>query len=200
METAVMLSATSTHDLLERFRQGDQRAFTLLFEKYRRRLAVLIHYKLGPELRGSLEVDDILQEVFFTASRDLTSFSYRGPGSFLRWLSQIAANAVGDAARYQGRQKRHGIHARFRSASNPLGPEPAVSRTPSRIFAGNERMRQLLDDLEKLPDDYRQVILLARIEGLSTEEIAARMNRPRENVSLLLHRALKRLREITSQR
>jgi RNA polymerase sigma factor (sigma-70 family) len=60
----------------------------------------------------------------------------------------------------------------------------------------DERMRALLARLERLPEDYRRVIVLAKVEGLDTAEIAARMNRSRENVSLLLHRAVKRLRSM----
>ena len=189
-----MLPATSSHDLIERFRQGDQSAFETLFENYKPRLAVLLHYRMGPELHAVAEVDDLLQDTFLAASRDLASFSYRGPGSFFRWLAEIAAHVVADAARYHHRDKRRGDHTRFRSESNPLGPEPAVTRTPSRIFAENERLAQLLARLNELPPDYRQVIVLAKIEGLATIEIAARMERSRENVALLLHRALKRLR------
>ena len=58
---------TSTFGLLERARQGDQAGFALLFQKYAPRLAVLIHCKLGSDLRAKLEVDDVLQEVFLAA-------------------------------------------------------------------------------------------------------------------------------------
>jgi RNA polymerase sigma factor (sigma-70 family) len=54
----------------------------------------------------------------------------------------------------------------------------------------------LLGRLDALPPAYREVILLARMEGLSTGEVAERMGKSREAVSLLLHRALARLREL----
>lgn len=57
-----MESATSTLDLINQIRKGDQEAFSLLFEKYRPRLAVLIHYRLSPEQRRMTGVDDVLQE------------------------------------------------------------------------------------------------------------------------------------------
>ncbi|MFI5175740.1 MAG: RNA polymerase sigma factor [Terriglobia bacterium] len=60
--------ATSTFDLLERVRAGDESAFTSLFHKYSSRLAVLIRYKLSADMRARVEVDDILQETFLAAN------------------------------------------------------------------------------------------------------------------------------------
>src|SRR6266849_1876325 len=113
-----MPSATSSFDLIERFRHGDQDAFTRLFEKYRRRLCVLIHYKLGNQLRRSLDVDDVLQEAFFIASRDMSRFTYTGAGSFMSWLARIVDHVLIDAARFENREKRQAEWTRLRSASN----------------------------------------------------------------------------------
>ena len=192
-----MPSPTSTFDLVERFKSGDTRAFSLLFEKYRPRLAVLVHYKLSPDMRGRIEVDDILQETFLEAARSVGNFTYRSPGSFMSWLSRIADHVIIDAARQEGRQKRHAVQMlRFRSESNPAGPEPADTNTPSRLFAQQEGVRKLLERLNALPEDYREVILLAKVEGLSTQEIAERLGKSREAVSLLLHRAIQRFRQL----
>ncbi len=68
-------SSTSTFDLIERFREGDDDAFSQLFRKYRPRLAVLVRYKLSESLRHRVELDDILQEAFLEASRDIGSFT-----------------------------------------------------------------------------------------------------------------------------
>src|SRR5712664_2906898 len=70
-----MDSATSTFGLVERFKRGETEAFSLIFRKYRRRLAVLVHYKMSPELRGAVEVEDVLQEVFLAAAQDISNFT-----------------------------------------------------------------------------------------------------------------------------
>jgi len=195
-----MQTPTSSFGLIERFKRGDQSAFTQLFEKYRGRLAVLIHYKLSPELRASMEVDDLLQETFLAAAEDIQRFDYRAPGSFYAWLARIAGNVVADAARYQGRQKRHPEElVRFRSASNPGGPEPADSETPSRILAIKENMGRLRAKLDELPEEMQRVILLAKFEGLTTREVAERLGKSREATALLLHRALKRFRQAAGE-
>src|SRR5262249_23749172 len=116
-------SPTSTFDLLEKARAGDEDALSRAFDQYRRRLAVLVHFKLSPQARQSCEVDDIVQETCLRAFRDLDRFQYQSPGSFLRWLSSIADHVIVDRVRYQGRARRAGDAVPFRSPSNPLGPE-----------------------------------------------------------------------------
>ena len=188
---------TSTFGLVERFKCGDTEAFGLLFRKYQRRLAVLVHYKLGAQLSASLEVDDVLQEVFLAASRDIEKFNYLSPGSFMAWLSRIADHVIVDQARFYQRKKRHAQEmVRFRSESNPGGPDPLDSNTPSRIFSRQEDVKKLLERMDALPEDYRRVILLAKFEGLTTQEIAEKLERPKEGVAVLLHRAVKRLQQL----
>ncbi len=191
-----MGSTTSSFDLIDRIKQGDRGAFTPLFEKFRPRLAVLVHYRLGPELRSRLEVDDILQETLLKAFTQLIHFEYRGPGSFLHWLSLIAEHVIVDQARHEGRAKRHaGEMLRLKSPSNPDGVEPANTLTPSRLLALDESLRRLYQKLDALPEQYREVILLSKIECLSTGEVAARLGKTREAIALMLHRALKHLRQ-----
>jgi RNA polymerase sigma-70 factor (ECF subfamily) len=191
---------TSTYELVERFKRGDTEAFSLVFRKYQRRLATLVYYKMSAELRNVAEVDDILQEVFLAASRDMNQFTYRTPGSLMAWLSRIADHVIVDAARHRNREKRRAKEmVRLRSESNPGGPEPTDSETPSRVFAREESARNLLKRLDALPAEYREMILLAKFEGLTTKEISERTGKSRENIALLLHRALKRFRELEAK-
>jgi RNA polymerase sigma-70 factor, ECF subfamily len=196
MEVAVMEPVTSSHGLVERVKQGDQDAFSRLFKKYRLRLAVLADYKLGPSLRRDADVDDVLQETLLRAYRNIQQFEYQSPGSFMSWLARIADHVIVDMARAQNRQKRAGEHVRFRSESNPGGPEPAHYETPSRIFSENESLGEFAETLSRLPEDYRRVILLAKVEGLTTSEVAKRLEKSNEATSLLLHRAIKRLQSL----
>jgi RNA polymerase sigma-70 factor, ECF subfamily len=191
-----MIQPTSTYDLIARIERGDNSAFTPLFEKYQKRLALLIHYKLSQELRRLIEVEDVLQETFLEAFHDMDRFRYEKPGGFFNWLSRIADHVIADAARFHGRRKRRADLVRFRSAGNPDGPEPADSATPSRLLAEKEGLQALIQKLDSLPEDYRRAILLAKVEGLSNAEMAERLGRSKEAAALLLHRAIKRFRAI----
>lgn len=181
---------TTAFDLARRARAGDEEAFRALFERYRARLAFLVRHRIGPGQQGRIEVDDVVQETFLAAWRDLPRFEYRAPGSFLRWLSGIALHRIADMAREAGRAKRDGG-----PRSGLTGHEPALSQTPSRILDQNERVQSLLRRLDALPGQYREIILLAKFEGLTTAEMAERLGKTKPQVALLLHRALKRLAE-----
>jgi RNA polymerase sigma-70 factor (ECF subfamily) len=188
---------TATLDLIDRIQKGDPRAFSVLFAGHRRRLTVLIHYRLGAELRSILEIEDIVQETWLRAFREIGGFNHRGSGSFMRWLGTIAQHVIADQARHRGRQKRQaGELARLRTDTNPNGADPADSGTPSRILASKEAVESLLRKLDALPPNYREIILLAKMECLPVSEIATQLGRTRERTALLLHRALKRFEQI----
>jgi RNA polymerase sigma-70 factor (ECF subfamily) len=189
-------SRTTSFQLIERIKKGDRDAFNPLFEKYRKRLAVWIFYRLSASLRAYVEIDDLLQETFLRAYRQFDDFTYQSSGSFMRWISRIAEHVIADAARFQGRAKRHAPEiVPLRSPSNPAGVEPIDLQTPSRIFSRQEQLGGLIARLGALPANYREVIILAKIEGLTTQEIAERLGKSREGAALLLCRALKSYRE-----
>lgn len=101
--------------------------------------------------------------------------------------------------RHQNRARRAspaGEDVPFRSPSNPHGPDPATSTTPSRLFAQQETVALLLARLDALPEEARQLILMAKVEGLSTSEIAAQFGKSREAVAVLLFRAVQRFRNV----
>jgi len=197
VRTPVKMDApSSTFALLEKARAGDSEALSRVFEQNRRRLTVLVHYKLSPLERELAEAEDIVQEVYLRAFRAIDRFQYQSPGSLIRWLSSIADHVIIDRARYRSRERRAGQDVRFRSESNPMGPEPPDSRTPSRILSQAEAVERLLDRLNALPEDYRRAILMAKIEGLSTSEMAEQLGKSREAVALLVFRAVKRFRAV----
>lgn len=192
---------TTSFDAVEMVKGGDYQAFATLFAKYRKRLAVFLRYQTSPELRSVVEIDDLLQETFLRAFRDLGAFHYEAPGSFWNWLASIAAHVVMDTARFQSRQKRQAeAMVPFRSESNPHGADPVDAKTPSLLLSEKEAVQSLIERLDALPEDYRRVIVWSKIEGLTTAEIAARLGKSREAAALLLHRALKRFRGLAAER
>jgi RNA polymerase sigma-70 factor (ECF subfamily) len=195
-----MLPATSSLGIIERARQGDEEAFRWLFQRYARRLALYARFHMSPAMGARLEAEDVLQEVFLRAFRDLAHFEYQRSGAFYRWLLAIEANVLSDQARFEQRQKRKAEEVvPFRSESNPAGFEPVDSATPSRWLARKEESDRLLSRLDQLPTAYRQAIVLTRLEGLSTEEMGQRLGKDRKAAALLLHRALKRLRDLVTE-
>ena len=59
-----------------------------------------------------------------------------------------------------------------------------------------EGVARLVDDLDRLPEEYRRILVLAKIHGLSITEIAAQTGRTPNAVSIALYRAVRRFREL----
>jgi len=182
---AIMSDKESAQQLVERARRGDRAAFGELAEMYRGRLEAIARSRMGREATRELEVADVIQETFARALESLESFQWQGEESFLRWLAGTAENFIAKTAKR--RERRHLL----RLEEDVVAP----AQSPSKGLRREERFLRLERALEGLPPDYRDVIRLARIEGLKHEEIANRMNRSHAAVRQLIVRALRKLRE-----
>lgn len=178
-----MLEETS--ELVARAKTGDREAFDRLLGRFRNRLERAVRSRLGPELRAKLEVEDILQETALRALRSIARFEWRDEESFFRWLAGIAEHVLRDEA----------DHERLRRAA-PLDTDPPGSGTsPSVSACREERFIRLEKALKLLPEEYREVIILARVDGLPVIEIARRLGLTPNAVSQRLWRALRKLRD-----
>ncbi len=180
-----MVEQDSTQRLVERAKSGDRDAFDQLAERFRRRLGSSVEawskFQLGPKL----DPDDTIQETFVRAHRALPRFEWDGgDDSFFRWLCGIAKRALAQMAE----------DARKARPPSTAADVPVGTPSPSQILRRQERFDRLEAAVEKLTPEYRQVVLLSRIEGLSAKEIADRMNRSPNAVRHLIVRALRELR------
>src|SRR5579872_1431508 len=103
---------SSTFALLEKAKSGDSDALSQVFERNRRRLTVLVHFKLGAQERHMGEAEDVVQEVYLRAFRSIDRFQYQSQGSLIRWLSSIADHVIIDRGRYRSRERRAGEEVR----------------------------------------------------------------------------------------
>ena len=172
----------ATQRLVEAAQAGDRGAFDELAGGLRTRLEAVVRTRLGDRLRE--EVDDVLQECLLQAFQSVKRFDWQGEDSFFRWLSGIAEHAILKAARYERR------HPKLRLERDVPGDAPS----PSKGLLRDERFERFEKAVEGLAPNYREVILLARIEGLSVKQISERLNRSEDAVMQLLSRALRKLR------
>jgi RNA polymerase sigma-70 factor (subfamily 1) len=185
METRVLMgSQEQARDLIERAKTGDRPAFEALAEMFRPRLEKLIEARLGKRLRESLEADDVLQESMLRAFRSIQDFEWRKEDAFFSWLSGIVEHVLQTAVEEQARRRFVRLESDVAGSQVP----------PSRALGREERFDRLEEALKDLSPEHRQVILLARAEGLSIKDIAIRMDRSPDAVKQLLSRALRKLR------
>lgn len=183
-------------------RKGSQEALGPLLESYRNYLRLLARVEIGRRLQGKLDASDLVQDAFLEAHRNFNLFKGTNEPQFACWLRQILAAKISNLVRhYFGTQARdirleQEIAADLDNSSRMLGPALAASlTTPSQQAERREQAFLLADALEKLPADYREVLILRHLEGLTFPEVARRMERTQDSVEKLWLRALTRLRK-----
>lgn len=189
--------------LLQEARAGDAATLGRLLELYRRYLALLARVQIGHRLQGKVDASDIVQETFLEAHRNFPRFRGTSEGELVRWLRQIlAANLADLLRRYLGARARdvrleREIEDAF-DRSSVLLDRGLVARqsSPSQQAERREQAVILADALDQLPDDYRDVLVLRHLEGLTFPQVAERMGRSLDSVEKLWMRGLARLRQI----
>jgi RNA polymerase sigma-70 factor (ECF subfamily) len=162
--------------LVERSGHGDVDAFRALFERYAQRVFRYAHPRLGrPE-----DAQDVVQDVFLAAWQGLPTFRYEHPGSFPGWLFGIARHVVADHHRRGFRHR----HDPFEDA-----PEGSVE------FEGGLLSRRVLaEELSRLPESQREVLMLRFVAGLPAREVGTAVGKSEAAVVSLQVRGLEALR------
>lgn len=187
----------NTHQLVSSAQKGDRFAIEQLCNVYAERIRRIVRLRVGPELRVQLESMDLVQDALIAAVTGLNDFRDNNDGDFMRWLVKITENRIRDrfdhihaAKRDIRRQVRLEDDQNESSSGKPHKCAPIVTTTPSVMLARREELDRLERAMDRLADDYRQVLLLAKIEGLPHEQIAERMERSPAAVAKLLSRAI----------
>ncbi|HNQ23587.1 MAG TPA: sigma-70 family RNA polymerase sigma factor [Phycisphaerae bacterium] len=190
-------------DLIALAQAGDELALRRLLLLHHDALCAVVDRKIPPDLRSTLAVEDVCQEAYILAVRELAMFESRGPDSFFNWLLTIAERKLIDAVRKQRAAKRGGGQ-RALDLSAPVDATSVVAlleqvavheHTPSRSAADHELTAAVQTALAELEEDYRTSIRCRYIEGLSVAETAERMGRSPGAVRKLCSRGLLRLAE-----
>ena len=178
------------HQLVERARRGDKRAFELLVEKYQRKLARL----LSRLIRDPGEVEDVTQEAFIKAYRALPSF--RGDSAFYTWLYRIGINTAKNYLVAMGRRAPTSCEVEAEEAEGQEGGELLRDiNTPESLLLTKEIGNTVNAAIESLPEELRSAIQLRELEGMSYEEIAKLMDCPIGTVRSRIFRAREAIAE-----
>jgi RNA polymerase sigma-70 factor, ECF subfamily len=161
-------------DWVEAARRGDRGAFERLYERY----AAMVHGILLARV-PRIDVDDLVQEVFLTVYRRLTTL--RDPAAFPGWIAMITRNRAID-------------HMRRVPRTEELSEDlPANDASQGEAEA-------ILGVIRSLPEAYRETLVLRLVEGMTGPEIAARTGLTPGSVRVNLHRGMTQLREKLARR
>jgi RNA polymerase sigma-70 factor (ECF subfamily) len=173
MDDATGLMSTSAPSpearLVAAARDGDRSAFGRLYDRF----APMVHGLILARVPRA-EADDLVQEVFLQAMRRIGSL--RDPERFGPWLAAIARNRARD-------------HHRSARTLVELPDDLAGS-----AHAGPDALG-ILAIIRRLPDAYRETLVLRLVEGMTGPEIAERTGLTPGSVRVNLHRGMQRLRE-----
>jgi RNA polymerase sigma-70 factor (ECF subfamily) len=187
--------------LLDLARAGDGPALGVLLERYRNYLSLLARVQIGRRMQGKLDVADLVQETFLDVHRGISQFRGGSEAQFLAWLRQILVGILANQVRRYFGTKRRDVRLErqlqddLERSSSALGAELiAAQSSPSAQASRREQAVLLADAIGELPEDYREVIILRQLEGMSFPQVAESMGRTEDSVKNLWARALARLR------
>jgi RNA polymerase sigma-70 factor (ECF subfamily) len=181
-------------------RAGSREALGRALENCRRYLLAIAERQLDPDLRSKGGASDLVQETFMEAHRDFARFQGSSPDELRAWLRQVLLHNVGAfTRRFRATSKRAvdrevGLHANRASGGPDDGPAGSTL-TPSGVAIENEQVLALRRALERLPEDYRRVVVLRFEEERSFEEIGRLTDRSPDAARKLWSRAMERLRQ-----
>ncbi|HTU92322.1 MAG TPA: sigma-70 family RNA polymerase sigma factor, partial [Gemmataceae bacterium] len=142
---------------------GSKEALAQLLEACRGYLLFIAAQEIDPALRAKGGASDLVQETILEAYKDFTCFQ-GGEEELLAWLRRLLRNNLANfARRYRDTDKRRmSAEVPLEGGDSSAGmPESLIGSgsTPSAHAMANEQMQAVEKALERLPDDYRQVIL-----------------------------------------
>ena len=177
------LAGRSDESLVAVAKEGDERAFEILYERHS---PAILRY-CRSLLRSTQEAEDVKQEVFVLAISALR----RGaePDAFRPWLYRVAHNACMSHLR---------IRRPVLVADNGVLVGPAGAAEP--VDGHREELRQLLDDIGKLPDVQRGALLLREMDGFSYEQVGEVLGLPLSTVRASIFRARRTLQGLAEAR
>jgi RNA polymerase sigma-70 factor, ECF subfamily len=163
-------------------REGDRAAFGRLYDRYARVVHGILLARVPPR-----EVDDLVQEVFLSALRQLHAL--RDVSRFGAWLAAITRNRANDHYRKSGPEA---------ALTEPVAEDQADICV--KDHAAEQEATMILAVVRTLPEAYREPLILRLVEGMTGPEIAARTGLKHGSVRVNLCRGMQLLREKLEER
>jgi RNA polymerase sigma-70 factor (ECF subfamily) len=181
-------------------RTGSREALGEALQAYRAYLLLIAQQELDPELRAKGGASDLVQETFIDAQRLLGRFEGTTEEAWAAWLRELLLYNLGDfVRRYRDTGKRRvgrevGQQAGD-SSTDRGGNLAADTASPSVSAMAAEQVLALERALDRLPEDYREVLTLRYQGDLSFEDIGQRLGRSGNAARKLWLRALRKLEQ-----
>jgi RNA polymerase sigma-70 factor (ECF subfamily) len=186
--------------LLAAARAGSPEALGQVLETFRAYLLLVADRELDPEVRVKGGASDLVQDTFLEAQRDFERFQGTSAEELRAWLRRVLLNNVANFTRqFRQRAKRdvgREVSLEAGGSSHERGVGLAADTlSPSDEALAQEQAQALARAMERLPEDYRQVLGLRHEEQLTFEQIGQKMQRTANAARMLWLRAVERLQK-----
>lgn len=189
--------------LLRNAREGDRQSIGDLLSQYRNYLLLLGISQFQQRLRPRVSPSDVVQDVMLRAHCHFGQFRGQTERELLAWLREILVNSLARFVEQHVRAAKRDIRREISldTFTAAVGPFPelanqAPEQAPSECVSLGEQTAQLGELLQRLPEHYREVLVLRNIQGLAFEEVATRLNRSPGATRMLWLRAIEKLRAV----
>lgn len=179
----VVVAEFTEDTVLVRAVQGDQEAFSALYEQYVGRIYNYVLYRTG----NPSDAEDITARVFHRALKHIERYQFQGV-PFSAWLYRIAHNLVANWHRDNSRRQEVPLEDHV--------PWVGVGNHPEAALVDGQELEGLVRAIRTLSPERQHLIVLKFIEHLSNAEIAVIMGKSEGAIKSLYHRTLLALREV----
>jgi len=187
--------------LYERAENGDRDAVDALLGRFLPGLRAYVRLRSGKLLRARESTTDLAQSACREVLANLDRFEHGGEAGFRYWLYTTALRKIRKRAEYWQAEKRDAAREVPISGSDGESDRDLMEAyrslsTPSQNAMAREELERVEGAFDGLSDEDREVIVLARVVGLSHAEIGERLDKSEGAARVQLHRALGRLAEL----
>jgi RNA polymerase sigma factor (sigma-70 family) len=161
-----------------------------MLEKHLPALRAWIRHRSDRLVASKESSSDLAQSVCREVIEHIGRFEHKSEEGFKQWLYRTAERKIIDRYRYYTAGKREASREQADNGDGPVDPVHLLFPTPSQDAIAREELAAAERAFSRLPEHYREVILLSRVKGLSHAEIAQRLGRSEGAVRNLLYRGL----------
>lgn len=177
--------------LVERSKNGDISAFEMLVETYQKKVFNLAYRIIG----NYDDANDLAQEAFIRIFRSISGF--KGQSSFSTWIYRITTNVCLDEIRKRKNKLVQSLDEDIQTDDGEMQRQiMSDDPLPDEILEKQELRAVINDSLEELKEEYRIIITLRDIQGMSYEEIAKALDCPTGTVKSRINRARQALKNV----
>ncbi|MFO7650652.1 MAG: sigma-70 family RNA polymerase sigma factor [bacterium] len=180
-------------ELVRRVQAGNNEAFEELVKRYERKVYNIAYRLMGNERDAS----EVLQDAFLRAYRFLPKFQFKS--SFFTWLYRIATNVSLTKLRKREKVQLVSIDEPANADGDLPLEIPDYRYNPEKMMKQRQLREALQKAVDELPPDYRSVVVLRDLEGLSNEEVSKVLSLTVAAVKSRLHRGRLELRKVLAE-